>query len=330
MLKKAIGLFSGGLDSVLSCKIICDLGFDVIALNFSTIFQKEKNYESLPADYFFDITAGDFFIKQIDINSEFLKMLITPQYGYGKNINPCIDCKILFIKYALKMMREINAEFVFTGEVVGQRPKSQKKNTLELIDKRVESNGYLLRPLSAKLLKPTVPELQGIIDRNKLFDFSGRSRKPQTELAQRLGVRNYGQPAGGCLLTDPIFSDKLKFLIANNLFTFKNILFLKLGRNFWLADNKAQLVIGRNQSENKKIYEQAEKDDILIIGHPSNNTPGPTAILLVDKNLITSEILQQAASMTAKYYDNPEKKKLKMLLFNKSKVTKIIITVDSF
>jgi len=309
---KAIGLFSGGLDSILASKIICDAGFDVEAIYFKTLFDGEKKFEDLPENYFFESKNGKFKLKTIDINDKFFEILLNPKFGYGKNLNPCIDCKILFISEALKLRKEKNAEFVFTGEVVGQRPKSQKLKTLNLINNTVESDGYLLRPLSAKLLEETIPEQKGVIDRNLLLDISGRSRKVQLEYAEKYNLKNYGSPAGGCLLTDRSFSIKLKYLIENDLIDEKNIKYLKLGRNF-LFKKDYRIIVGRNEIENNLIYENASENDLLL---NAVDVPGPTTIILSNSEVNEDAILE-ASKLTLKYCDKENRKKICIKLSTK-------------
>ncbi|HPP87883.1 MAG TPA: tRNA 4-thiouridine(8) synthase ThiI [bacterium] len=315
--KKIFGLFSGGLDSILSCKLMCDLGFDVEALYFSTLFQKFKNFDDLPNNYFFDCVNGNFKIRTIDINDKFLEIVKKPKFGYGKNINPCIDCKILFLNEALEIMRRENGLFVFTGEVLGQRPKSQKKNTLLQISKNTSGAGYIVRPLSGKLLPPTIPEIKGIIKRDALLEISGRSREIQTELAKKLNLRNYGQPAGGCLLTDKRFSEKLKHLLENNLFTKKQIEYLKLGRNY-AFDNKYKIIVGRIEKENDLIEFNADVNDLLFT---VDEVPSPTTIILSDEKLDlkeNEELILTAAKLTVKYSDKKNTDIYKVRVFNKT------------
>ncbi len=322
MNKKAIGLFSGGLDSILAAKVICDIGFDVEALFFSTVFQDRSSFDGLPENYFFS-SKTKFNIRTIDINEKYLPMLVNPKFGYGKNINPCIDCKILFVREAFKIMKAENAEFVFTGEVLGQRPKSQRLPALNCISNETNAEGYLVRPLCAKLMTPTIPEIQGLINRENLYAFSGRSRKPQTELAQQLGVKNYGQPAGGCLLTIEYFTRKLNYLINNNLLTVSNIIKIKSGRFFALEDGSI-LVAGREESENKNIFDKADSDDIMLA---CEEIPGPTSIIL-PKQKITDKILLESAKITAYFYDNKENAPIEIRVFTKKNNNVKTITIE--
>ncbi len=188
-----------------------------------------------------------------DITDDFLKMFLEPDHGYGSEMNPCIDCRLMTLQYGKAFMEEIGAKFIITGEVVGQRPMTQNKPTLFHVDKVSGLKGIILRPLSARILPPTVPEEEGWVDRGKLHDFSGRSRKPQIALAAQLGIDDYNQPAGGCLLTDPEWARRAKKLIKNrntNEISLESIRMLRLGRHFWPNDH-LWIVVGRNEQDNR-------------------------------------------------------------------------------
>ena len=261
---KALVLFSGGLDSILATQLLKKQKLEIEAICFKSCFFDEKNAK---------IAAKDLGIslKVIDFSKKHLKIVKSPKYGYGKNMNPCIDCHILMLKEAKKIMES----FIATGEVLGQRPMSQNRNSLKKIEKESSLRGYLLRPLSAKLLDQTIPEKNGIVKREKLLDISGRSRKRQIALAKKFNLKRYPSPSGGCLLTDPEFSKKLKEL--SNVFPkYKknDIELLKTGRHFWKS--KTKIVIGRNEEENKKIKKIARKGDILV---EIKNYPGPLTLI---------------------------------------------------
>ncbi|TRZ50545.1 tRNA 4-thiouridine(8) synthase ThiI, partial [bacterium] len=222
---KTIALISGGLDSILAARLIKKQGFDVIPLHFKIPFcHRDKGISSRENNLisFVKNNLGSD-LKISDITSEFLKLLIKPEHGFGANLNPCIDCKIFMLTKAKEMMKELDAAFVITGEVLGQRPMSQHRQALELIEKKSGLEGLLLRPLSAKLLPETIPEKEGWVSRDKLLNFSGRSRKSQINLAQEFRMENYPNAAGGCLLTDPEFAGRLKELIAHRQLSLNNI-----------------------------------------------------------------------------------------------------------
>ncbi len=207
---RAFSLLSGGLDSLLASRLIMEQGIEVIALHFITPFfgyqkkgQEERYQERWKQLY--GIQA-----RIIDVSDEYFQVLRHPRHGYGKNFNPCIDCKIFFLAKAKGMMEEEKVDFLVTGEVLGQRPMSQRRDTMRIVERDSGTDGFLLRPLCAQLLKPTRPEVEGLVDREKLLGMTGRSRKPQMELAERMGIRHYPSPAGGCLLTDPELANRIR------------------------------------------------------------------------------------------------------------------------
>jgi tRNA-specific 2-thiouridylase len=243
---KAIALFSGGLDSCLAIKIIQEMEIEVEAININTGF--ESNFEK---EEYLKKTAKDLRVKftSIDSREQFLdEILFTPKYGYGKNFNPCIDCHANMINVAYKYMKEVGAKFIISGEVLGQRPMSQKLDGLHKIEKLVKEPEIVVRPLSAKLLPPTLPEIKGWIDRKKMYDISGRERKVQMQLAKKFGLKNYESPAGGCLLTDRNFSNRLKDFIKTRELEVNDIDILKVGRHLVVNDKK--VIISRNRDEN--------------------------------------------------------------------------------
>jgi len=243
---KAIALFSGGLDSCLAIKIIQNMGVKVEAININTGF--ESNFEK---EEFLKKTADELGVKftSIDTREQFLnEILFNPRYGYGKNMNPCIDCHANMINIAHKYMEKVGANFIISGEVLGQRPMSQKLDGLKKIEKLVIEPQIVVRPLSGKLLPPTIPEQNGWIDREKMFDISGRERKIQMELAEKFDLKNYESPAGGCLLTDKSFGLKLKKFIKNRKLEVEDIDILKVGRH--LEVNGKKVIISRNKNEN--------------------------------------------------------------------------------
>ncbi|MDI6776482.1 MAG: tRNA 4-thiouridine(8) synthase ThiI [Syntrophales bacterium] len=290
---KAIALLSGGLDSILAAKLILEQGIEVEGVTFETPFFGARKARTAAQNIGLPL-----FI--IDITEEYLEMLKAPRYGYGKNMNPCIDCHILMLKIAGKRMKETGADFVFTGEVLGQRPMSQGRQSLDVVAKKSGYQGYILRPLSAKLLPETKPEMEGKVDRQKLLDLQGRSRKRQMEMARRYGITDYSTPAGGCLLTDPMFSKRLKDLFEYHRdFRIRDMELLKFGRHFRI-NNTTRVVVGRNSSDNKAIQRLYEEGDIMI---HMTHFPGPT-VLVPDGG--DEEICYQAAAICAYYSDAPK------------------------
>ncbi|MGB6371043.1 MAG: tRNA 4-thiouridine(8) synthase ThiI, partial [Atribacterota bacterium] len=213
---KAVALFSGGLDSILAVKLIQEQGIEVRGVNFKTpFFVLDKTFAA--------IKNLDINLEIIDITEELLKILKKPKYGFGKNMNPCIDCHALMFKKAGEYMNKIGASFILSGEVLGERPMSQNRNSLSIIERESGFEGKILRPLSALLLMETIPEKGGLVDRNKLLDISGRSRKRQMKLADEMGIKDYPSPAGGCKLTEPAFSKRLRDLFTQESFSLEEI-----------------------------------------------------------------------------------------------------------
>lgn len=292
---KAIGLLSGGLDSTLAIKIMTDQGIDVIALNFSSPFctctKKGCRHEASRVAEELDVE-----IKVVPVTDEYLKMVRSPKFGYGRNINPCIDCRILMLKKAKDYMEEIGAEFLFTGEVLGQRPMSQRKHQMELIEKEAGLDGLILRPLSAKSMKTTIPEKNGIVDRAKLLNITGRSRKPQIKMAEDFGFKDYNCPAGGCLLTQKQFANKLRDLFNHKKrVTMNDISLLKLGRHFRYSKNK--IIVGRNEEENDSLLKRKQTTD-YVFEVPDYGSP-----ITILQGAKTHDAILVASRLTARYSD---------------------------
>ncbi|MFH1422355.1 MAG: hypothetical protein ABIH42_06550, partial [Planctomycetota bacterium] len=263
---KAIGMFSGGLDSILAAKIMLNEGFEVIALHFYTGFNgkliheisKGPNWKWTAAESVVN-SAEKLGIKLVEVNisDEYIDIIKHPKYGYGTAVNPCIDCRIFLLRKAREMMEEEQAVLVFSGEVLGQRPMSQQRPTLKLVEKKAGLEGRLLRPLSAKIFEPTIPEIEGIVKREHLYSFSGRTRKPQQKLAEEFGIDLYPQSAGGCILTDKNFGRKYSDL-ANHLkdpdITLRDFNSIKTGRHLRL-ESGIKVIAGRNKIENDYLME---------------------------------------------------------------------------
>jgi len=287
---KAICVFSGGLDSILASELIRAQGIDVLAFFFETPFFTSQRAEQ-------SAKSIDLPFSVIDITERHLKVVKSPKHGYGGNMNPCIDCHALMFRIAGEMLEKEGAGFILSGEVLGQRPMSQNKKSLALVAAECGYGDLLLRPLSAKLLPPTIPEKKGWVNRDLLMDLQGRSRKPQMEMAHRLSIKNYPSPAGGCLLTEKAFSHRLK-----DLLTFKvnpeirEIELLKLGRHFRIAPF-AKLVVGRHKKDNEAISSLTAGHDILL---KFADGPGPTVLGIGD---FPDGTLEMAAAITAAYSD---------------------------
>jgi len=290
--KRAIVLLSGGLDSILAAKLMTEQGIDVIAVNFSAklcMCGCKKTGES-PAQAAAKTLGIP--LETIDITDDFIGIVKNPRYGHGSNMNPCIDCKIYMLKHAKSLMEKLGASFLVTGEVLGERPMSQRKDALNLIEKRAEVKGILLRPLTAKNLVPTLPETEGVVDREKLLDIKGRSRKPQIALAEKFGIKSYPNPAGGCLLTDEGFSKRVKDAIAHNEFDTENLAILSIGRHFRLSGS-TRLVVGRDQSENDVLLSLAKNGDMVF---KLKDHQGPISIL---RGEVTDDFIRIAARAAA-------------------------------
>ncbi len=260
MNKKVIVLLSGGLDSILATKLMMVLGIEVTCAHYYIEFASCGGGEKSAVKAAEALGAP---LKIFDITAEYLEMFKNPRHGYGANINPCIDCKIFMLKKAKEYMAEAGASFLVTGEVLGERPMSQRKDALNIIEKQAGVRGILLRPLSAKLLEPTLPEKEGVVDREKLLDIKGRGRKPQIALAAHWGIKEYPNPSGGCLLTDPGFTKRVRDLIAHGALNLEELRLLKVGRHFRLSE-AVKLVIGRDKRENDELEGLIKKGDVCL------------------------------------------------------------------
>ena len=270
---RAISLFSGGLDSTLAMKLIKDQGIEVIAVNINTGFSATKERLTHMKNMCEQIGVE---LVVLDVRDEFIqKILFDPIYGYGKNFNPCIDCHGFMFRYTCQLLEKFNASFLISGEVLAQRPMSQNKDALEIVKKLSNCEELIVRPLSAKLLPPSKPELEGWIDREKLLDISGRSRKRQLALAKEIGLKDFEPPAGGCLLTEIEFSKRLRDFIKFDKLEVEDIDTLKFGRHFRLPDG-AKLIVGRHKEDNQNLLKTNSKK--FLKGHILN-TPGPVALL---------------------------------------------------
>lgn len=295
MKKRAISLISGGLDSAVATKLIIEQGIEVIGLHFSSIFASKRDRQR---GHMALRTARELGIEIITKNKgdDYIEIIKNPRYGYGKNMNPCIDCRIYMLRLTKELLSEMDASFVVTGEVLGQRPMSQRRNTIELIEKRSELKGLIVRPLSARLFPPTIPEEEGIIDRERLLDVSGRSRQVQYQLVETYGLSAFDLPGGGCLLTDPIFSRKLKDLMATDRdYTTKDIELLTVGRHFRLSPS-AKFVVARNERENEQLATIVERPYIAVA---PVDFKGPRGILKAEEP--SEEVLLTSARILARY-----------------------------
>ncbi len=293
-----IGLFSGGLDSSLAVLLIMRQDIKVTALSFVTPFGCDfTDRSSCSRDPYPVANQFGFEVKLMSLGDEFIEIVKNPRYGHGRNMNPCIDCRIIMLREAKRFMEMVGADFVFTGEVVGQRPMSQYKPQLNVVERDAELKGKLVRPLSAKLLVPTEAELSGLLDRSQLEGISGRSRKRQMQLAEMFGMKEYPNPAGGCLLTDVGYSRRLRDLLFHSeAVDFHDVHLLRVGRHFRLND-RTKLIVGRNEAENIEIERNRRPEDMVF---EARETGSPISLLIGDKDETT---ILMAASITARYCD---------------------------
>lgn len=299
---KAVGLFSGGLDSVLAVRLVQEQGIDVVAVAFCSPFfiaseEKKKKLEEVAK-------RDGFKIHFIEFGKDYLKLVRKPKHGHGKNMNPCIDCHAFMIKKAADYAKKINAKFLFTGEVLDERPMSQNRKSLDVVAKESGQEGKLLRPLSAKILPETEAEKKGWIDREKLRGIRGRGRKPQFELAKNFGIDKFESPGGGCLLTFEAYSNKLRDLFKHKkVISLDDVRLLKVGRHFRCGtDGSNKVIVGRNKKDNDALLELKKKTDIMF---EAKDVVGPTTLLLGKTSKKSIEI---AAMLTARYSDAKSKK----------------------
>ncbi|MFA5925573.1 MAG: tRNA 4-thiouridine(8) synthase ThiI [Parcubacteria group bacterium] len=297
---KCLLLFSGGLDSILAAKVLEKQGVEVTALSLESFFFGAEEAKKSAKENNIKLRIENFALPHLEI-------VRCPKFGRGAGMNPCIDCHLLMLRAAKKIAERENYDFIATGEVLGQRPMSQNPGALKLIEREAGLAGKILRPLSAKVLPETEMEKSGLVIREKLFGFSGRSRKEQIALAKKYGVKKYPSPAGGCILTDKEYSKKLQDLFEKIINPRpSDFELLRIGRHFWVypvgknevlksgkilfKNNKAErtsesklsngagahIIIGRNHEENLKLRRMAEKGDLLI---ELKNVPGPLALV---------------------------------------------------
>lgn len=289
---RALGLMSGGLDSMLAVRVLLDQNIEMTGITFQTPFfgpegaQKAARQLGIP-------------LRVIDIGAVHLEMLKNPKYGYGSQMNPCIDCHALMLKTAGGIMDAEEFDFLCTGEVLGQRPMSQRKDALRAVDKLSGYGRYILRPLSAKLLWETVPEELGKVDRQRLLDIHGRSRKPQMALAAHYGIEEYPSPGGGCILTKAGFADRLRDLLATQEEVgLHDVELLKCGRHLRLPSGR-RLVVGRIHADNLRLQELAREENLLL---RVKGVPGPTGLIAAQ---VSEQEVELAANIVASYSDTP-------------------------
>lgn len=295
MNRKGVALLSGGLDSTLATKVILDQGIEVVGLHFAMPWGCCDRSAAYQTARLFGISMMVFRMKE-----DYLDVIRTPKYGYGRAMNPCVDCRIHMYGKAKIYMEEIGASFLITGEVLGQRPKSQMRHSLKTIEVDTDLVGRIVRPLSAQHLEPTLPELEGILDRQKLLGISGRSRRIQMALADEHNIHRYPTPAGGCLLTDEGFSKRVKDLLEHSGSpTIEDMELLRVGRHFrWSPE--AKLIVGRNESENLLL--EGYLNERRRLYYPLSFA-GPSTLIIGE---VTPEAEVAAVSLMVRYGDTKE------------------------
>lgn len=258
---KAVGLFSGSLDSILATKLLVEQGVSVVALHFRVPFSIPGR---VPSAEQLQLMAKLLSVSlvSVDVGDDYLELVRTPQWGYIRHLAPCLDCRAYMLRKAKELLEEIKADFVFTGEVLGQQPFSQNKRSLKLLEKVSGLDGRLLRPLSAKILEPTVPELTGLVRRERFFDFHGQKRRRQIRLAREFGIVEYPIPGGGCLLADRNFAVRCREAIEKGELSRREIELLRYGRHFRLASG-AKVIVGRNERENAVLERLAAPEEVV-------------------------------------------------------------------
>lgn len=318
---KALGLLSGGLDSRLAVKLMLEQGVEVEVIHFKLPFEgccfpdcafKFSQLELIPL-HMVDVTKGRLFM-------EYIRLIRKPKYGYGSGMNPCVDCRIFMLNVAKKIAKKIGAKFIFTGEVLNERPMSQTYKALKIIEREVGLEGKILRPLSARLLPKTEVEKEGLVDRSKLLAIRGRRRRRQLDLAEKFKLRNFPTPSGGCILCEKEFAAKLRDLLEHKKnIKPKDVELLKVGRHFRF--NKSKIIVGRNEKENKMLIKLKQKTDYVF------EVPGfgsPITILQGEKS---RRAIRVAAKLTARYSDCKEEKVI--VKYGKRKPTRSISVIPA-
>ena len=315
---KALGLLSGGLDSILATELLLNQGIDVEAINFVSPFCLCKKGGCGAAEAAKQLGVP---LKMVSVGNEYLKMVRKPKHGYGRNMNPCIDCRIFMIKQAKKHAKEIGASFIFTGEVLDERPMSQHFRAMQIVEEGSGLKGRLLRPLSARLLPETIIEKKGLVKRDQLLNIRGRSRKPQIKLAEAFSIRDYPCPAGGCLLTCKEFANKLRDLFKHKKrCSMADAALLKVGRHFRFGENK--IVVGRNEAENNVLTAKKSRSDYYF---EVPDVGGPITVLQGPK---TAKSIRAAAGLTA-FYSDAKSDKVTVNFGKESVDRSVVVSVPS-
>lgn len=316
-----MGLLSGGLDSILAVRVMLDQGITVTPLNIQTGLTYERRNRLISRESTEQGRAEqaarllELDLVTIRAFEDYIPVILDPKHGYGSQMNPCVDCRIYLLRQAKRWMEEHDHQFVFTGEVLGQRPNSQLRHALKIVEQESGLEGLLLRPLSAKLLQPTTPVKRGWVQRENLYDFQGRSRRPQIALAERLGITEYPQPAGGCcFLVDATFSRRLRDFLGQEgrrALTTERALLLAVGRHLRLPSHR-RVVVGRDQGENAYIATLRDQGVLMT----TIDEAGPTTLVTGNP---TAEDINHAARITARYSRGRDKAKVRVQVLNNAR-----------
>ena len=307
---KAILLYSGGLDSTIVLYLLHSIGIDVVPVTFTTPFCNYSCSGNTYSSIIENVKKLGVKARTVNIEEEYLSLLRSPKHGFGRAANPCIDCRILMLKHAKRILEEEGADYIATGEVIGQRPFSQTRERFEVIDREAGVEGLVVRPLSGKLLPETIPEKKGFIKREALMEIKDKTRGSQIELAKKLGIETYPAPAGGCLLTEPAFGKRFKDLQKfNPQFSMKDAILLRFGRHFRL-DKKDKIIVCRNQTENETISNYVSQDDVLFELVDYN---GPLCVYFGE---LTEDAMTKVASYAVSYSKVPKDRPSKVRFWN--------------
>ncbi|MGL4730724.1 MAG: tRNA 4-thiouridine(8) synthase ThiI [Clostridium sp.] len=313
---RALAMISGGLDSILAAKLIKDQGIEVIGICFRSYFFNEENAKRM-------VEQVGVRLEVVDFSKEHFEMVKNPKNGYGKNMNPCIDCHAMMMQYSGELLEKFNADFIITGEVLNQRPMSQNRMALDKVKKESGIGNKILRPLCAKNLKPTEMEEQGLVDREKLLDISGRSRKVQMELAEKWNIKEYPSPAGGCKLTEPNYSKRLKDIIKSKEDVSKmDLELLKLGRHFRI-DNNSKIISTRTAEECEQIKKLLTKEDTIFLARDFKGS------MVVGVGNLTEADIELAAKVTARYSKGKDEEKVVVKYGKYGKPSSNLIEVET-
>ena len=292
----ALAMISGGLDSILAAKLVKDQGIEVIGICFKSYFFSEKNALKI-------VKQIDIPLVIVDFSEEHFEMVKNPKHGHGKNMNPCIDCHAMMMRHCGELLEKYHADFIITGEVLNQRPMSQNRSALDIVKNESGIGHKILRPLCAKNLNPTEMEIEGLIDREVLLDIKGRNRKIQMELAEKWGILEYPSPAGGCKLTEPNYSIKLKELLLNKEDASKvDLELLKIGRHFRVT-KEAKIISTRTEEEWELLKQLLTQEELIFTAKEYNGS----AVVIIGK-IITNEVIELAARISGRYCKGRDEK----------------------